>query len=209
MINFAPAVFTSNLFWSTLYVYSRNISDTNGALNLPADNFNLRSERGPAPNDMRHYFNAMINRKIYKGLTLGASFNANSALPYNITTGFDDNGDTVSNDRPAGVGRNSARGKGRWDVSARLGWSFGFGGVREPSGMGGPVVIRMGGEGGMSSMPGMSNQRFRIEFYAQAFNLFNHTNLTNFTGVQTSPFYGLPTAALPGRRVEFGTRFNF
>jgi hypothetical protein len=48
-----------------------------------------------------------------------------------------------------------------------------------------------------------------MEFYAQAFNLFNHTNLTNFTGVQTSPFYGLATAALPGRRVEFGTRFNF
>lgn len=209
MVNFGPAAFNSNLFWSTLYVYSRNITDTSGALVLPADNFNLRAERGPAPNDMRHYFNAMINRRLYKGFTLGATFTANSALPYDITTGFDDNGDTVSNDRPAGLGRNSARGKARWEVSARLGWSIGFGGMREPSGMGGPVVIRMGGEGGMPSLPGGSNQRFRMEFYAQAFNLFNHTNLTNFTGVQTSPFYGLPTAALPGRRIEFGTKFSF
>jgi hypothetical protein len=70
-------------------------------------------------------------------------------------------------------------------------------------------MIRMGGEGGVPSLPGASNQRFRMEFYAQAFNVFNHTNLTNFTGVQTSPFFGLPTAALPGRRMEFGTRFNF
>jgi hypothetical protein len=209
MVNFAPAVFTSNLFWSVLYVYSRNISDTSGALNLPADNFNLSAERGPAPNDMRHYFNAMVNRRLYKGFTLGASFNASSALPYNITTGFDDNGDTVSNDRPIGVSSNSARGKARWDMNARLGWSIGFGSSREPSGMGGPVMIRVGGEGGMPSLPGGSNQRFRMEFYAQAFNLFNHTNLTNFTGVQTSPFYGLPTAALPGRRIEFGTKFSF
>jgi hypothetical protein len=90
-----------------------------------------------------------------------------------------------------------------------VGWGFGFGGVREPSASSGPVMIRMGGEGGVPSLPGMSNQRFRMEFYAQAFNVFNHTNLSSFTGVQTSPFYGLPTAALPGRRMEFGTRFNF
>jgi hypothetical protein len=208
-INFAPSAFTSNLFWSTFYVYSRNISDTSGALGLPADNFNLRGERGPASNDMRHFFTAMINRKLFKGFSVGATFNANSALPYNITTGFDDNGDTVSNDRPAGVGRNSARGKGRWDVSARVGWGFGFGGVREASASSGPVMIRMGGDGGVPSLPGGSNQKFRMEFYAQALNLFNHTNLSNFTGVQSSPFYGLPTAALPGRRMEFGTKFNF
>jgi hypothetical protein len=211
MVNLGPAAFNSNLFWTALYAYSRNISDTGGPLNLPADNFNLRAERGPAPNDMRHYFNAMINRRLYKGLTLGATFTASSALPYDITTGFDDNGDTVSNDRPKGVTRNSARGKARWEASARLGWSIGFGGLREPSGMGGPVLIRVGGEGGggMPSLPGGSNQRFRMEFYAQAFNLFNHTNLTNFTGVQTSPFYGLATSALPGRRIEFGTKFSF
>lgn len=209
-VHFGPGIFTGKLFWSTFYVYSRNISDTNGALSLPADNFDLRGERGPAPNDMRHFFSAMINRKLFKGFSIGATFNANSALPYNITTGFDDNGDTVSNDRPAGVGRNSARGRGRWDVNARLGWGFGFGGVREASASAGPVMIRMGGsDGGVPSLPGASNQRFRMEFYAQAFNLFNHTNLSNFTGVQTSPFYGLPTAALPGRRMEFGTRFNF
>src|SRR5215213_3322410 len=166
IVNVGPAAFTPNLFWTVIYAYSRTISDTGGALTLPADNFNLRAERGPAPNDMRHYFNAMINRKLYKGFTLGATVTANSALPYDITTGFDDNGDTVSNDRPIGVSRNSARGKARWEMSARLGWSIGFGGAREPSGMGGPVMIRVGGEGGMPSLPGGSNQRFRMEFYA-------------------------------------------
>ena len=64
---------------------------------------------------------------LWKGFKLATSVNGSSGLPYNITTGFDDNRDTVSNDRPAGVGRNSARGDGRWDVGARLSWAFGFG----------------------------------------------------------------------------------
>ena len=32
-----------------------------------------------------------------------------SGQPLNVTTGRDDNGDTIFNDRPAGVGRNSER----------------------------------------------------------------------------------------------------
>ena len=52
-----------------------------------------------------------------------------SAPPYTITTGTDDNGDTVFNDRPAGVGRNSARGASQWNVNLRLNRSFNLGGI--------------------------------------------------------------------------------
>ncbi|MGE5362032.1 MAG: hypothetical protein ACM3NQ_23700 [Bacteroidales bacterium] len=55
-----------------------------------------------------------------------------SAPPYNVTIGFDDNGDTIFNDRPAGVGRNSARGAVAFDVMARLGWGFGSSATRRP-----------------------------------------------------------------------------
>ena len=47
------------------------------------------------------------------------------------------------------------------------------------------------------------------EFFVQATNVLNHANLIGFTGVQTSPFFGLPIAALPGRRIETGMRFSF
>ena len=204
-----PAMIKSGLFWSVMYAYSRNMSDTSGPLSLPADNFNLRNEWGPSSNDMRHFFSAMLNRKLYRGFSLGLSLSANSALPYNITTGFDDNGDTVSNDRPADVARNSARGAARWDVGARLSWSVGFGGERPAGAMAGPMVVRIGGDGAGPSFPGVNNKRFRLELYAQVFNLINHANLTSFVGVQTSPFFGQATAALPGRRVETGLRFNF
>ena len=51
-----------------------------------------------------------------QALPLGTSFRVQSALPYNITTGRDDNGDTISNDRPAGVTRNSGRGRAHVDL---------------------------------------------------------------------------------------------
>ncbi|HEX8558673.1 MAG TPA: TonB-dependent receptor [Pyrinomonadaceae bacterium] len=210
MLHLSPAMFKAGLFWSVMYSYSRTLSDTSGVLALPADNFDLRGEWGPAPNDVRHFFSGMVNRRVLlKGLTVGLTFSASSAPPYNITTGFDDNGDTVSNDRPAGVRRNSARGAGRWDVGARVGYGFGFGGKRTGGAPSGPVVIRIGEGGGGASFPGANDQRFRVDLYAQFFNLFNHTNPINFSGVQTSPFYGHATAALPGRRVETGLRFSF
>ena len=45
---------------------------------------------------------------------------ARSKLPYNITTGADDNRDTQTNDRPAGMSRNSARGATLFQADLRL-----------------------------------------------------------------------------------------
>jgi hypothetical protein len=53
------------------------------------------------------------------------------------------------------------------------------------------------------------NNRWRLQIYLQVYNLINHANLINFTGVQTSQFFGHATAALPGRRMETGMRFSF
>jgi Carboxypeptidase regulatory-like domain len=212
IMHFGPQMPNSKLFWMLVYMYSNTTSETDGPLGLPADNYNLRGERGPAANEMRHYFSGFFSRQLPKGISLGLNFSMNSALPYNITTGFDNNGDTVSNDRPAGLRRNSARGASRWDLGARLSWGFNFGGERKGDSAPQQVMVRVGpgSDGGAGfSPPTLSNQKYRMEFYAQAFNLFNHANLMSFTGVQTSPFFGQATAAQPGRRIETGVRFTF
>jgi hypothetical protein len=105
---------------------------------------------------------------------------------------------------------------GRWDLNMRLSWGFGFGKPPETPGAGGPQVriLRGGGDAGemlgsMGSIGGASNKRFRTEFFIQTTNILNHANLITFSGVQTSPFFGQPTAALPGRRIETGMRFSF
>ncbi|MFL6207346.1 MAG: TonB-dependent receptor domain-containing protein [Pyrinomonadaceae bacterium] len=198
-------------FWFFNYTCAKTTNDADGAFALPANNYDLRGERGPAANDIRHRFFAMLNYKLTKSLAVSNFFNVLSAPPYTITTGRDDNGDTISNDRPAGVVRNSARGSMQWNVSTRLSYRFGWGKAKEAPG-GGPrmVAVRIDGEGGgVSGLPGGSGKRWNMEFYAQFSNLLNHTNPVNYTGVLTSPFYGQPTAALPGRRIETGLRFSF
>ena len=48
-----------------------------------------------------------------------------------------------------------------------------------------------------------------LEFYLQAFNILNHTNLTGYTGNLTSVDFGQATSAGPARRIELGMNFGF
>jgi hypothetical protein len=201
----------SRLYWILFYSWQKQINEADSALSLPGNNYDLRAERGPALTDARHSFFGILNLRAYKGVRVGGVFHAESALPYNITTGFDNNGDGVVNDRPNGVERNSGRGSAQWDFDVRISWAFGFGKVKDSTPRGRAGVLRPGGdvETLAALSPGSSSGRFRCQLYFQAFNLLNHTNLTNFVGVQTSPFFGHATAALPGRRLETGLRFSF
>ena len=126
------AGFNLNLPWHRTFLFvnytlAKAKNDTDGAFSLPVNNFDAGAEWGPAPTDVRHRLSGMFNMNLWKGFKIATTFNGNSAPPYNITTGHDDNNDTVSNDRPAGVGRNAARASDRWDVGARLSYTFGFG----------------------------------------------------------------------------------
>ena len=212
MIGIGPAAFKNNgLFWNINYLLMKNTNEADSPFSLPSNNFNLRADRGPAASDFRHLISGFISKRLPLDFTISTIFQATSALPYNITTGFDNNGDTVINDRPFGVGRNSARGASRWEIGSRLSWGKSFG--PEQQQQGGPQIrmIRMGGADGAAppSMPGASNKKYRFELYAQAFNLLNHANLGVFSGVQTSPFFGQATNAQSPRRMELGMRFNF
>jgi hypothetical protein len=200
------------IFIAGNYTLARAVNDADSAFSLAADAAHLAAERGPALNDARYRAMGVANVGPFGRFRLGTSFRVQSALPYNITTGRDDNGDTVSNDRPAGATRNSGRGRALVDVSTRLSWRIGFGGPA-PAATGGPQVriVRAGGDSNPlgDMMMGDANKRYAIELYAQAFNLLNRTNALNFGGVLTSPFYGRATSAAPPRRVEIGTRLSF
>src|SRR5439155_9857526 len=135
-------------------------------LGLAARADDLAAERGPASTDARHRAMGFANLPLFRTATLGTSFRVQSALPYNITTGRDDNGDTISNDRPAGVTRNTGRGRAQIDLGVRLSWSVGFGGSAAPPG--GPQVRIMRGDNadplsGMSIADGA--QKYSVEMY--------------------------------------------
>jgi hypothetical protein len=52
-------------------------------------------------------------------------------------------------------------------------------------------------------------ERLNVQFRAEAFNLFNKTNLYNPTGDMGSPFFGQSTAAFDSRQLQFGLKFLF
>ena len=212
MIGIGPAKFVQGLFWNVNYLLMKNTNEADSPFSLPSNNFNLRADRGPAANDLRHLISGFVSKRLPQGFAISAIFQATSALPYNITTGFDNNGDTVINDRPFGVGRNSARGAGRWEIGSRLSWGLDFGPKQQATNAGPQIrMVRVGGGDGAAApvLPGAATKKYRMEFYAQAFNLLNHANLGAFSGVETSPFFGQATSAQPPRRFEVGTRVNF
>ena len=88
------------------FTSARNFADS--ATMLPSDSTNPDADWGPSAQDVRHRIFFNFNTPLANGVRMGLNVQGSSALPYNITTGLDTNGDTVFNDRDAGVKRNSA-----------------------------------------------------------------------------------------------------
>ncbi len=206
------------MFLFANYIFADQKNDADGPFSLPASSYDLGAEWAPAAGLPRHTASAVLNTPLVAGIRLGLTATARSGSRYTITTGRDDNGDGVFADCPAGVGRNSAVGRGTWDVAARVSYAFGFGERPASAGGGGPNVIQRIGPGGASAGEllggvigggGAENKRVRFEVYVAALNLFNTVGRIGYSGVLTSPFFGEATAALPARRIDVGVRVGF
>ena len=125
------------------YTLGRVKNHADSETSLPANNLDPDAEWGPSRQDVRHRLQGTVNVPLMLGLRANVNVNAQSATPYTITTGRDDNGDGVSNDRPAGVGRNTARGTATFTTNLRVSRAFALGGQRTgggfPGGRGGLV----------------------------------------------------------------------
>ena len=168
------------------YTFSHTTDDTSGTFALPANNYDLRAERGRANYDWRHRFNLVGAAPLGRGFKVGAALAATSGPPYDITTGFDEDNDGVANDRPPGVTRNTGQGPEMVQLDVRFGKAF-----RAPR-------------------PANRDRTSRnLEFNVDAFNVVNHTNLHDFVGIETSPFFGRANSALPGRTIQLSFRYHF
>jgi hypothetical protein len=195
------------MFSSLRYGYSRTQNDGDDAFTPPPLG-TYETEWGPARGDSRHRLNWNVGAPIQR-LGLFASLNGRlqSGAPYNLTTGRDDNGDAIFNDRPLGATRNSLRGDFTTQTDLRVSWTVpvqvprGAVGLQRGPGGGGPR-----GPGGR---PGANPPQRRFATYLSITNLLNRVNRSSYVGVLTSPFFGLPTSAQAARRIEMGFRFNY
>jgi outer membrane receptor protein involved in Fe transport len=166
------------------YILGRSWNDTSGIAAFPANSYDLRSEWSRSDFDVRNRFNLLGVFKAGKYFNLGASLNLNSGSPYSITTGRDDNRDSLALDRPAGVARNTLQGPGFAQLDLR--WSREFN-----------LQKRKGDKGATLTLG------------VNALNVTNRVNYAGYVGNLSSPFFGQAVAARPSRRMQFTLKLAF
>ena len=152
------------------YTLGQVFNETDGALTLPQNTFDLSQEWGPSRQDVRHQLRASMNSDLKAGFRMNMNLRAQSASPYSITTGLDENRDGQTNERPAGVGRNAGRGGSTANLDLGLVWarSVGQPAANRQRGGGGDGGGQGGGRGNNS---GNNAGVFRFEIFARASNV--------------------------------------
>ena len=192
------------LMFNVNYTLGQERNHADGATSLPSDSLNPDVDWGPSRQDIRHRLQLQAQMPLFFGVRGNVNLNVSSGVPYNMTTGLDDNDDGVFNDRPAGVERNSLRGDPTWGLNLNLSRRFAIGQAATGApqgGFGGPGIGR--GQGG----PG--GARYSVELFVQAQNVLNHVTHTGYTGNLSSRFFGQATSVGAPRDVNVGLRFNF
>lgn len=176
----------SRVFNGTVqYILGRAYNDASGINSLPANNFDLTGEWSRAEFDERHRFNLLGAIEAGEWFNLGLTLSLTSGRPYSLTTGRDDNRDSIANDRPAGVRRNTLRGPEAGTLDMR--WSKEF----------------------QVKKTGKENEGPVVTISVDAFNVLNRTNFAGFIGNLSSSFFGLPVASRPARRMQLTVGFQF
>jgi hypothetical protein len=165
----------------------------NAFFSSPQDSGDIADEKGPSANDQRHRLVASATatlpdagrgwRRLLRGAQASVIASYGSALPYTILTGNDRNLDTTVNDRPPGVGRNTARGFSAASVDLRLSRTFRTGRARTEV---------------LAEAFNLLN-RTNLQL----------PNAVWGTGTTPLPAFGMATAAGDPRQVQLGVRVSF
>jgi hypothetical protein len=191
---------TGRLQFQLSYTLSKaeNLSDDIFEPGVPQDSDDLQADKGPSLRDARHRFVLSGIARLPLGLEASTILAIQSARPFNITTGTDDNGDGHLKDRPPGVGRNAGRAEPTYVWDLRL------------------------------SRPIQAGGRVRIIPTLDVFNVINHPNFDpeSFIGALNAgcsdgppacgtlqnpgPAFGKPTDIVsPPRQLQLGVRVVF
>lgn len=146
----------SRFFASVSYTLSKATNTTEPDGNGIGPNQSIISrlgeeERGPSVVDQRHRAVIMVSYRFPWGFTAGTLSQFATARPFNATTGVDNNGDGIQNDRPVidgvVISKSAFRGSGTHDVSIFV-----------------ENRIRL-------------NERVSALLRLEGFNIFNHANM--------------------------------
>jgi len=204
-------------------------TDTDGE--FPANSNNLHADFGRSETDLRHRF--IVNGTI--DMPLGISLNpfvlAQSGAPFNITTGADNNNDTVFEDRPAfatDLKRSSVviTPLGAFDFAPQpsqriIPRNFGLSSAYVSVNMRVGRTFTLGGEDKSSAAAQRNSaagpRTYKLTAAVDAVNIFNHANQGGFVGNLTSSVFGTSRSLLQigqrspssNRNISMVMSFNF
>ncbi len=217
-----------------LYSVEKDLDDTDGIENFPANQYNVGADYGRIGIERKQSFRGGFMCTLPFGVELDPFLAVQSGAPFDITIGADNNGDTIFNDRPAfatdltraSVVRTAF---GNFDTSPIAGQSLiprNFGTspgllwidlrVSRDIHLGprpnGNAVAAAGG-----TPDGKVERPWDLKFSVEAQNLTNHNNPGLPVGVLSSPYFGhslslandySPLTA-SNRTILLGTSFTF
>lgn len=173
------------------YVYGRSTDDTAGPLIPAENNYNFGPELGRSNFDLRHRFTYTGTLELPYALRMGAVLSLTSGFPYDITTGFDDNGDRTVRDRPLGGTRNTGQGPPVQQLDLRLTKLLRF-----------PTLFK--------HKAGKSDRKTKnLEVSFDAFNVFNHPNTPIIVGELGAHYFGQATTTSMARTLQVSVKYSF
>jgi hypothetical protein len=171
-----------------------NVDPDTTSQNPNDPNFTQHTEYGPAIYDQRHRLVLSGEYMAPFKIQIGGIATLASGLPFNMTTGTTNSGDTgATTDRPvingAVTGRNAGRGRPIYSLDPSISRAFSF-----------------------------WHEAVQLQLRAEAFNVLNHANFVGYSGTYGngtapgagfgSPTYGV-TSQLPARFMQFSAQISF
>jgi hypothetical protein len=165
------------------YTLGKTYNDTSGITYFPANSYDPRADWARSDNDRRHKFDLLGSAQPTKFFTLGMALSLYSGKPVDVTTGTDNNHDGITNDRPAGLPRNTLHGPGLVNLDMNVAHDFVLSKARK--------------------------EARTLTVSLDSFNILNHKNDATYVGIITSPFFGRAVQAQPPRRMQVNVQFKF
>lgn len=201
---------TKSITMSGHFNFKRQTSDTFGPNYFASNSYDIHQDYGRSPSDRTYSAYVAMSASMKWGIRTACFLNARAGEPFNITTGADNNGDSIYNDRPSFASSASKPSDvvhtiyGDLDLNPRPGEktvpiNFGH--------SGGPFISLQlqasktwhFGTHGTATMPSHSNPlqqvphidpRYALVFSVEGQNVTNTVSPAPPVGVLTSPFFG-------------------
>ncbi len=175
----------------------------------PQSSYTDAGEYARRTNQPTHQIFGNATLHLPRKVDLSTEYSVRSGQPYNITTGFDNNGDGDFNDRPTYAQPGSPN-----PIPTRYGLLVASGGNGVFPRNAGSTPWNVHLDANLSHTftltPHAAKDRLQtLAVNIRSANVLNHTNVTQVGSVLGSPLFGQAYQADNGRRVEAGLRYSF